>query len=645
MSINFSLEKNNMIRYGIVMVLATVLLVAVRLHLAVYVGFGILYFLLETFHIKLSKKIPWIWTLLLFVVGSVFTVFMVQYLLLEQELFIKTSFVKWLLNVLCVLVVYFTVLFFTNRIYLSACISHCFFMLVAFVNYYVYLFRENEFIFPDLRSIGTGLSVAGNYKITLNEKGALVILATWLFFCLAWKFQVKFKRLMYMRVITGLAALWLGLIVAIETEGTNTETWEKKGTYRNGYVLNFVLSARDSFVSEPEDYSQEFVQEMENQYSDTKENTLVELTKQPTVIVIMNESFADLSVIGEMETNEPLMPFIDSLTENTIKGYALSPVFGAKTPNCEWEFMTGGSMAFLPKGSVVYQQYISDTPTSIVHTMKEEGYTCVAMHPYYDTGWSRNLIYPTLGFDEMYFLEHFDESKMIRRYISDEELYNKIIDRYESKPENESLFMMTISMQNHGGYAETYENFPENYYKVGRSYTDANQYFSLVRESDDAVRELIGYFSQVDDPVEIIFFGDHQPSLNSNFYTILNGKGLSGLTLAELEALYTVPFFIWTNYDTPEEEVAITSLNFLSTMALERAGIELPAYNQFLADFMEVVPAINSQGYYSLSKGRYLHVEDATGEEAKWIKKYELLQYNGLFDKKGRSSVFFPYFE
>ena len=198
-------------------------------------------------------------------------------------------------------------------------------------------------------------------------------------------------------------------------------------------------------------------------------------------------------------------------------------------------------------------------------------------------------------------------------------------------------------MQNHGGYTETYDNFPENYYKVGRSYTDANQYLSLVHESDEAVKNLISYFSKVDDPVEIIFFGDHQPSLNSNFYPILNGKGLTGLTEDELEKLYTVPFFIWTNYDTPEETVDITSLDYLSTMALERAGIELPAYNKFLADMQEVVPAINSRGYYSKSKGCYQHIDEAEGEEKEWIEKYHMLQYNSMFDKKNRSSFFFPY--
>lgn len=634
-----------MIRYGIIMALAGILFLAVKFHILALIGFGVVYFLLETFHIELSKKIPWVWTLILFGIGAVFTMYMVQYLLLEPELFVKTKAIKLFWNVLCILVVYFAALFFTNRVYLSACVSHGIFMILAFVNYYVYLFRENEFIFPDLRSIGTGLSVAGNYQLSLSKEGCYVILASWIFFSLAWKFQVKFQKPLYMRIISVPAIIFLCYTVASNTHSSNTETWEKKGTYRNGYVLNFVLSIRDSFVSAPEGYSAEIIKQLETLYDRTEENETVELEEQPTVIVIMNESFADLGVVGELKTNEPLTPFIDSLSENTIKGYALSSVFGAKTPNSEWEFLTGGSMAFLPKGSVVYQQYISNTPSSLVYTMKTEGYTCVAMHPYYDTGWSRNLIYPTYGFDEMYFIEDFDQTQLIRKYISDRELYSKIIDRFESKGANESLFVMTITMQNHGGYAESYENFTEKYYKMGRSYTDANQYFSLIRESDDAIRELITYFSNVDEPVEIIFFGDHQPSLNSKFYPILNGKGLSGLTLTELENLYTVPFFIWTNYDTPEEEVEITSLNFLSTIALERAGIDLPPYHQFLSELMEVVPAMNSQGYYSLTEERYLHIEDAAGEEAKWIEQYRLLQYNNLFDTFHRSDVFYPYYD
>ena len=593
-----------------------------------------------------NKWLKGVWTILLFAVGVYVTTYLVQYLLLDAELFAKLSDTKWELNRGCVLVVYLLILCFTNRVGLSAILSHVFFMVLAFVNYYVYLFRENEFIFADIRSIGTGLSVAGNYELELSPRGWQVLVVSFLFIVVASLFRIKFEKAIILRMVSGLAAIYLCVTISGVTTGINTETWEQKGSYRNGYVLNFVLSARDSFVSEPESYDIEDVVELEKTYSKNEKNPLGDtMTKEPTIIVVMSESFADLSVIGELETNQPLTPFMDSLYENTTKGYALSSVFGAKTPNSEWEFMTGGSMAFLPVGSVVYQQYLSDTPSSMVSTLKEEGYTCVAMHPYFETGWSRNLIYPKLGFDESYFIEHFNQSELVRKYISDEEMYSKIIDRYENRKVNENLFIMSISMQNHGGYATKYENFEQKYYKIGRSYTDANQYFSLIRESDDALRDFVNYFASVDEPVEIVFFGDHQPSLNSNFYKILNGKGLSGLTLKELEALYTVPFFIWTNYDTPEETLEITSLNFLSTMALQRAGIDLPPYNQFMADLMEVVPAINARGYYSLEKDRYLHVEDALGEELEWIRKYENLQYNGVFDKKHKSDIFFPYFE
>ncbi|MBR3807220.1 MAG: LTA synthase family protein [Lachnospiraceae bacterium] len=593
-----------------------------------------------------DKRLKGIWMLLLFAAGTYFTTYMVQYLLLDSDLFSKLSETKWELNRGCVLVVYLLMLCITNRVGLSAILSHVFFMVLAFVNYYVYMFRENEFIFADIRSIGTGLSVAGNYEIALSERGWQVILASIAFIALSSLFRIKFEKAIFWRALSGLAVVYLCMTISTETKGINTETWEQKGTYQNGYVLNFVLSARDSFVSAPESYTIKQMEELEKHYPKKEKNPLGEtLEKEPTIIVVMSESFADLRVVGEMQTNQPLTPFMDSLYENTTKGYALSSVFGAKTPNSEWEFMAGGSMAFLPVGSVVYQQYLNDTPTSMVSTLKEEGYTCVAMHPYYETGWGRNLIYPKLGFDESYFIEHFDQSQLVRKYISDEEMYNKIIERYENRKVNENLFIMSISMQNHGGYAKDYENFEENYYKIGRSYTDANQYFSLIRESDDALRDFVTYFASVDEPVEIVFFGDHQPSLNRNFYKILNGKGLAGLTLKELEALYTVPFFIWTNYDTPEETVEITSLNFLSTMALARAGIDLPPYHQFMADLMEVVPAINARGYYSLERGKYLHVEDALGNELDWITKYENLQYNGLFDNRHRSSIFFPYFD
>lgn len=645
MKVRLYFDKGNVGWLVIAMVLASVLFFNIGFPIWILAGFGIFYFLIKSLKIELKEHIPWLWAGIIVGLSSIFTAYHVQFLLLDAELREKITNEKMVLNILCCLVVFLGVQVITNNVGLTCIISHVFLMLVAGINYFVYLFRGNEFIFSDIKSIQTGLSVAGNYEFVLDDRAGIVILITTLYIALVRKLHVSFQKRIPMAAVCISLAVLGSVYIGQKTEAYVTETWEQKGSYRNGYLLNFMMSIRDYFIGEPEGYSIDKVTELEATYSGDGKDYVDEVEEKPTIIVVMSESYADLSIVGDYAANIPVTPFYDALTSNTVKGYALASVFGAKTPNSEWEFMTGNSMAFLPGGSVVYQQYITDTPTSMVSALKNTGYTCVAMHPYYATGWSRNNIYPNMGFDQMYFLEDFDQTNVLREYVSDRELYEKIIDQFESKPKNEDLFLMSISMQNHGGYTEKYENFQEQVRMLGINYPDVNQYLSLLHESDKALEYLISYFENVDEPVEIVFFGDHQPSLSSSFYPYLNGKGLSGLTEDELEALYTVPFFIWTNYESKAEEVEITSLNYLSTMALERAGIALPPYQQFLSDMMETVPAINSRGYYSLSEGRFKHVEDAAGEEAEWISKYEILQYNNMFDRREKSEWFFPYID
>ncbi|MCI8391191.1 MAG: sulfatase-like hydrolase/transferase [Roseburia sp.] len=704
MRVGLCLEKKNGFRLAVAMIFAAALFVQKFMlrqepvtaadagrAVAVLLSFGGCYFLIKslTIEVKQEGASSWVLSAVLPAAGSIFTAYHIQYLLLDAELRSRITREKMIYNILCCLVVFLVVQIVTNRAGLSCIIAHTFLMLVAGINYFVYLFRGNEFIFSDLKSIQTGLSVAGNYQFVIDDRARYVILLSALYIALMRKLHVTTPK----RILAGVVWFSLAVLGSVwvgeKTQFVVTETWEQKGSYRNGYILNFVLSVRDSFVREPEGYSAETVAALEERYAAGPdaaeggqeaggfgqkgepeaggtdqtggletggENQAQEAgapastgdagpEEHPTIIVVMSESYADLGVVGTFRTNMDATPFYDSLTENTVKGYALSSVFGAKTPNSEWEFMTGNSMAFLPSGSVVYQQYITDTPTSIVSNLKNEGYTCVAMHPYYETGWSRNMVYPDMGFDEMYFIDDFDKTQMVREYISDQELYETIIRRFERRAANEDLFIMSISMQNHGGYTDKFENFPEPVRMLGLNYPDVNQYLSLLYESDIALEYLITYFEQVEEPVEIVFFGDHQPSLSSGFYPHLNGKGLSGLTQDELEALYTVPFFIWTNYESEAGEVEITSLNYLSTMALERAGIPLPAYNRFLSDLMEEIPAINSRGYYSQTEGGFLHKSEAAGTEAERIREYEILQYNNMFGGKEQSKIFFPYLE
>ena len=199
-----------------------------------------------------------------------------------------------------------------------------------FVDYFVYLFRGNEFIFSDLRSISTGLSVAGNYEFVLDDRAAYVVLLSALYVALMRKIRIVFEKRWWMFVICMILVVFSCAYVADKAEYTVTETWEQKGSYRNGYLLNYALSIRDCFIAEPDGYSMDVIKELEDTYCDDEKNYVNQTTeKKPTIITIMSESYADLSVVGDFITNEDVTPYYDSLTENTMKGYALSSVFGA----------------------------------------------------------------------------------------------------------------------------------------------------------------------------------------------------------------------------------------------------------------------------------------------------------------------------
>ncbi|MGN0342300.1 MAG: LTA synthase family protein [Roseburia sp.] len=624
----------------------SVIALAVMLFLCIYgktnvlygIGAGLVVLLLLCIRVELPRQGNLLWVPVILGFSAWMSVKLVQYMLLEEDLRGKISTNRFWLNVLCALLLYLIMLAVSARTNVACGISHVFWIFLASVNYFVYQFRGNEFSMTDIKAASTGLSVASKYQFVIEERFVFAVILSVIYVVAISRIRITFLKKWLGRVLA-LSLFVLGVVwFAKKTESTVVESWEQKGTYRNGYLMNFVLGIRDSIITAPEGYSEEAIIGLESQYLPVDETGT---ESDPTIIVIMNESFADLSVLsgGEMATTEEVMPFYDSLDENIVKGYALSSVFGAKTPDSEWEFLTGNSMAFLPSGSVPYQQYMSGDDYSLVRFLSNRGYTCKSVHPYYSSGWSRNKVYPELGFTESLFIEDFDQSNLMREYISDQQMYEKIVEMYEEKPSGEKLFVLGVTMQNHGGYGDDYANFTNSVALEDYYFSDVNQYLSLIRESDKALEYLITYFEQVDEPVEIVFFGDHQPSLNSSFYKTQNGSGLSGLTLSQLEDLFKVPFFIWTNYDSESREVELTSLNYLSTMTLEQAGIELPPYHQFLKELQQVIPAMNARAFYSVSEGKFRHYEDANEFDREWLEKYEILQYNNMFDQD-RSKIF-----
>ena len=514
---------------------------------------------------------------------------------------------------------------------------------IGMANRYVIRFRGRT-IFPgDLLTLRTAANVAGNYDYRLDATQLQCLLVLALCLLVLWKLPRQQGRSLPRLWITlpavGVAAAYLavffgtGFLSALEIEPS---MWTTRG---NGFLLNFSVCLRYSRVSEPAGYSQEALAAIQMETGEGWEGDPAAVGAETPVnlIVIMNESFSDLAEVFDLETNTDPLPFFHSLTENTIRGTAYSSVFGGTTANSEYEFLTGNTMAFLPEGTVPFHMYVGEEEPNLGSQLGSLGYRTVFLHPYLSSGWNRRAVYKSFGFDEIHFQGDFTDPAYMRNYITDQSNYEELIRRYEAKEEGESLFIFNVTMQNHSAYNVPWTGLDKTVWLTGDlegRYSTVDQYLSLLRQSDSALEYLIGYFSQVEEPTMILFFGDHQPQVATNFYTEMLGGDFEKVDIATAQQRQEVPFFLWANYDIPEEDGVVTSLNYLSALLVETAGLPMTDYQRFLLQLQERVPALNAMGYMD-TDGAWQTDRSALSETAQaWLLRYESLQYNLLFDSE-----------
>lgn len=581
------------------------------------------------------------------VITSVITVALAQ-IMIEVDIF-SMGFPKFAWGVLIVFVTVLFVYCLSGRTDISVLIGSGIYMLISAANVYVYGFRGRLLEPVDIFSVGTAMNVADNYSLFPIPRGVLIgfgIFVVMLAFVWYMYHGAKSKPALKKRLILLLVCIVGCTSVFVYTSQLKTYHWNKEAADFNGYILDFVAKFKEVSASEPDNYDIELIENLAKQYGEQSSEQENENRTNPHIIVIMDEAFSDLSVIGNFSTNEEIMPFISSLKENTVSGYALSSVYGGNTANSEYEFLTGNSMAWLSPNCVPYQQYIRSSTYSMVSYLKSMyGYNCISMHPYKSSGWNRPAAYGYFGFDECYFIDDFPKTDYIRKYISDRDMFEFLIETYEAQAADEPLFIFGVTMQNHGGYTYNGENYTKSISLSDcvSEYPEVEQYLSLIRETDKAVEYLISYFQNADEDVVIVFFGDHQPKINEEFYDEI--RETTEYTLDEQQNLYKVPFFIWANYDIEEAYIDCTSLNYLSTYVYDAAEIELPVYNRFLCDMQNYIPSINANGFYSIDSECYLPFDEADDDELYYLELYEILQYNNIFDKKNQNEIFFPMLE
>ena len=569
---------------------------------------------------------------LVFLLGPWVCLWMVE-TLNENDVFSDLYAWQVLMNMIWYYILFAVLRLVLGRIRRACALGICLAFLVGLVNHYVLRFR-GRILFPaDVTAWRTAANVADGFDYSMDAyiMQAAVLLTAYLFLVLVCPPQRKRARIPLPFALAAWGAV-LGYCFAffctgaLPALGIYTQQWV---TQRNGFLLNFTVALRYSSVEKPADYSHDKVLELMEQYPALEGDP----DRQPTnLIVIMNESFADFTVFDDFEASEDPTPFLHSLEENTVKGWMYAPVTGGGTATVEFEYLTGFSSLFQPPHTVAYQLYVEEGMPSLAAVAGSQGYETTAFHPYKSSGWNRVLAYDYLDFDHQMYEEDVVDPYYIRHYVSDRSDYEMIF-RTTREQEGDTFFF-NVTMQNHSGYAQGWNNLERTIDlpdRLARTDSSARQYFALARESDDALRELIGYYSQQDEPTMIVFFGDHQPPLTNSFYEELYGKKLSERTTEEVLRQYAVPFFIWTNYDIQEEQDVVISPNYLGVLTARLAGLPMTGFMNFLSQLYEELPAVTPVGFIT-GDGQYLARSELNEEQRRLLDIYETLNYCGMVD-------------
>ena len=629
--------------------------------------------------IKIIKYIWYIVGTVSLLMAPVVSYFMFEYVTGNLD---TVPYYMAVLNIGWIYVLYLALFAVTGRTRIAVPAASCVLYVISLAETFVVAFRSRPIMLWDVMAFRTAMTVSGNYEffITRQMKTAFVLLLLMNVFLWFTPRRVRGWKLR-LAVGGGIAASIAGygawfFAVLVPSWGLGINMWAINGTYQEyGYVLSTAVSLQYVVKKPPQGYSNTRLKEIYNRLEESiyaeagngqaypvKSQAYPESPENPenpenrpeegqpvtpvNLICIMNESLAELKTAGDFTTNTEYFPFMDSLEENTVRGSLCVPVFGSMTSNTEFEFLTGDSMALLPANSIAYQFNVKPDTYSMVSTLKDQGYYSVAMHPYPGENWNRVECYQNMGFDAFLDQEFYEGSQELRNYVSDEADYQKLIQVVEAKENPEDkLFIFNVTMQNHGGYEGTYDNFEQEVWLTGEyegKYPKTDQYLSLMKRSDQAFQYLVEYFSRIDEPTMIVMFGDHQPSVEDEFYDDIAGMPSSEITVQEHLMWYETPFIIWTNYSMPSEDMGCLGAVYLSSEVLWRANLEMTPYNRFLLAMKEDLPVVHFLGCYD-REGTYYYWAKAESERCPYqdtVLDYEALVYNHSLDRKKFKELF-----
>ncbi len=448
----------------------------------------------------------------------------------------------------------------------------------------------------------------------------------------------KAERLSRFSAVTLLITIVGGILIGEEMVKGSLVKYKVKYKWNSNIVVKaqkFGFSAVflqsiyfSSFLERPDNYSKDKTRQLIDKYkNDTQlKGEVVSLTQPENIVILMVESFQDTENLPWTINTEATPNYQSMKNKSSISGEVVSPVFGGKSVNAEFEFLTGFSSLFVPTGSIPYKDFVKQNIPSVARQLKANGYRSNVIQVVEMHGYGYETIYNYLGFENKYSLSKKTEGIELDptgRFGSSKAIATRIISLLE---EQQKSFVFAFPNSSHAPW--NIKDYPDNNFKVkGDKDEMIAAYLNALNHVDDLFGRLKLWAETSNEDTVIVIVGDHQPSLLAK---IQLNEGLS--EKSKILDMHKVPYLIWSNrgFRHDHSQNKIIGMNFLISHLFEVTGIKTTGFYAFLDDLRkefdiitEVFKSPNNSEEPSLLKNEL-------------IQKYQFIQYFYLSGDKLR---------
>lgn len=431
--------------------------------------------------------------------------------------------------------------------------------------------------------------------------------------------------------------------------------WNQVNQFNSrGFVFSFINAFNTNRVMRPDGYAPDVIREIIAQ-ADTSGLFRHGNATHPHIIMIMGEAFSDLSENPHFDFTgfpDPLENW-HYLTREGIGGNIIVPVLGGGTAQTEFDVLTGLSSRQFAGVPFAFRM-ITDDFESMATILRRLGYRAEFMHPGFGWFYNRQNVYRHLGFERLMFSDEFESIPTKGGYINEHDTITRIVEMFAAHRENfpgVPYFNFTVTIQNHGPYVDKYlaygvdaPNFATDLPLSDADINALSNYFYGQAEADRELRRLAEYLRALDEPVVLIYFGDHKPALHSRIYDAILPDIHEPGSFEDLTRLFRLPFLIWFNdaalelhdlqhaADLTDDEELFFSASFFGAYVLEILGFtNISPFWDFNAELRRKFPVVTETRSFAVCRTVSLEKSD---EERAPLLLYRNWSYFRIFDER-----------